>query len=155
MPIPDFVVELRKLVGRRELWLPGITAVVRREDRVLLVRRADNGEWAPVTGILDPGEEAARGAVREVREETGVLARVDRLASTSVMRDVVHANGDRAAYLDLCFACTWLSGDAVVGDDESVAVDWFRPDSLPAMKPELRDRIEAALADEVAARFRA
>ncbi len=153
MPIPDHVRELRRLVGQRELWMPGVTAVVRRGPDVLMVRRADNGEWTPVTGILDPGEEAAAGAAREVLEETCVVAHVDRLASTSVMRDVVHANGDRAAYLDLCFACTWVSGEAAVGDDESSDVRWFPRDALPPMTDHLRARVDAALSDEVAARF--
>ena len=153
MPIPDFIAELRRHVGRAELWLPGVTAVVRRGEDVLLVRRADNGEWAPVTGILEPGEEAATGAVREVLEETCVVARVDRLASTSVMRGVIHANGDRASYLDLCFACTWESGEAAVGDDESSEVAWFPGDALPEMRAALRQRIFDALADEPTARF--
>ena len=153
VPIPDFVTELRALVGHRELWMPGVTAVVRRGEEVLLVRRSDNGEWAPVTGIVDPGEEPAACAAREVREETRVVVRVDRLASTSVMRDVVHANGDRAAYLDQCFACTWLSGEAHVADDESHEVGWFHPDALPSMRAELRARIDAALSGEQAARF--
>ncbi len=153
MPIPDFVVELRKRVGPAELWMPGVTAVIRRVDELLLVRRSDNGEWAPVTGIVDPGEEPAACAVREASEETGVEIRVDRLVSTSVMRDVVHENGDRAAYLDLAFACTWLSGEARPCDDECTEVGWFRPDRLPPMKQILRDRIDAALSDEVAARF--
>ena len=78
MPIPEFVVEMRRLVGKREMWLPAVTAVVRRGEpggeEILLVRRADNGAWTPVTGILDPREEAAIGAVREVLEETGVGA---------------------------------------------------------------------------------
>ena len=153
MPIPDFVVELRRLVGHAELWMPAVTAVVRRGDEVLLVRRADTGEWAPVTGIVDPGEEAAAATAREVLEETGVRVRVDRLASTSVVRDVVHDNGDRAAYLDQCFACTWVSGEAYVGDDESSEVRWWPRDGLPPMKQELRERIDAAFADEQAARF--
>lgn len=153
MPIPDFVAELRKKVGQAELWMPGVTAVIRRDDELLLVRRSDNGEWAPVTGIVDPGEEPAACAVREAREEAGVEIRADRLASTSVMRGVVHANGDRASYLDLTFACTWLAGEAVPSDDECTEVGWFRPDRLPALRPALRDRIDAALSDEMAARF--
>ncbi len=157
MPIPDYVVEMRRLVGRRELWMPGVTAVVRRRDRdgeeVLMVRRADTGEWTPVTGILDPGEDAAVGAAREVLEETCVVARVDRLASTSVVRDVVYENGDRAAYLDLCFSCSYVSGEAAVGDDESSDVAWFPRQALPDMSDHLRARVDAALADEVAARF--
>ncbi len=153
MPIPDFVVELRRHIGQAELWMPGVTAVVRRGEELLLVRRSDNGEWAPVTGIVDPGEEPAVCAAREVLEETGVVVRVDRLASTSVMRDVVHTNGDRAAYLDLCFACSWLSGEARIGDDESVEVRWWSLDDLPPMKEMLRARIDAAVSDEQAARF--
>lgn len=91
--------------------------------------------------------------MREALEEAGVEIQVDRLASTSVMKDVVHANGDRAAYLDLTFACTWLSGEARPCDDECTEVRWFRPSHFPPMKQALRSRIDAALSDEVAARF--
>jgi 8-oxo-dGTP pyrophosphatase MutT (NUDIX family) len=153
MPVPDFVLDLRRHVGRGHLWLPGITAVVRRGDEVLLVLRSDNGEWAPIGGIVEPREEPAACAAREVREETGVEVSVDRLASTSVMRDVRHASGDLASYLDLTFACTWLAGSARVADDESTDVAWFRADALPPMRAILRERIDAALSDEAAARF--
>jgi len=153
MPIPEFVVEIRKMIGHHEMWLPGVTAVVLRDDEVLLVRRADNGQWAPVTGIPDPGEEPAVAAAREALEETGVVVRVDRLASTSVFGGVVHANGDRASYLDLTFACTWLSGEARVGDDESVDVRWFALDALPDLSVPMRQRIDDALSGEQAARF--
>jgi 8-oxo-dGTP pyrophosphatase MutT (NUDIX family) len=153
VPIPDFVVALRERVGTAPLWLSGVTAVVRRGDEVLLVRRSDTGEWAPVTGIIDPDEEPAVCARREAEEETGVVVRVDRLASTGVLPHVVHANGDRASYLDLTFACTWLSGEAHVADDESVDVRWWPADALPPMAPHLRARVEAGLADEERARF--
>ena len=154
MPIPEFVAELRSLVGRHPLWLSGVTAVVRREDDLLLVRRADNGQWSPVTGILDPGEEPGVCAGREAREETGVEIRVDRLASVDSATRVTYPNGDRAGYLDLTFACTWVSGQAHIADDESVDVRWWPCDALPAMTPEVEARIEAALSGEVAARFR-
>ena len=153
MPIPDFVVELRGLVGDTELWMPGITAVVRRGDEILLVQRADNHAWTPVTGILDPGEEPAVGAVREVLEETGVVARVDRLALVSTTPQIVYENGDRARYLDHAFACTYVSGEAHVGDDESVDVRWCRVEDLPPMSDRVRARIDAALSGEERARF--
>jgi 8-oxo-dGTP pyrophosphatase MutT (NUDIX family) len=121
---------------------------------VLLTRRVDNGEWAPVTGILDPGEEPAPGAAREALEETGVEVSVDRLASVSASPQVVHGNGDVGVYLDLTFACTWLSGEAHVADDENVDVRWWPVDDLPPMSDWLRERIEDVLAGETAARFR-
>ena len=39
MPIPEFIVEIRQLIGQHEMWLPGVTAVVTRGDEILLVRR--------------------------------------------------------------------------------------------------------------------
>lgn len=152
-PIPDFVVELRELVGTHPLWLPAVTAVVRRGDEVLLVRRADNGAWTPVTGILDPGEEPAVAAAREALEETGVVISVDRLVSTAATPEVVHVNGDRATYLDLTFACTWLSGEAHVADDESTEVRWWPRDGLPPMSQEMHRRLDDVFADQREARF--
>ena len=152
LPIPDFVVELRRHVGQAELWMSGVTAVVRRGDDVLLVRRADNGEWAPVTGIVDPGEEPAACAAREVLWETSVrgAGRPARIDLGDARRGPI---GDRAAYLDQCFACTWVSGEARVGDDESTEVRWWPGAALPPMKATRRDRAEAALSEEQAARF--
>src|SRR4028119_1772630 len=69
--------------------MPGVTAVVHRDREVLLVRRADDGEWAPVTGIVDPGEEPAACGAREVLEETGILApaaRPARASGTGIVR---------------------------------------------------------------------
>lgn len=153
MPIPDFIVSLRRQVGQAQLWLPGVTAVVRRSEEILLVRRADNGEWTPVTGIVDPGEQPAVAARREVLEETGVVADVERLAWVNAGPPVVHVNGDRARYLDHCFSCRYVAGEAHVADDESRDVAWFPVDALPPMRPIFRERILCALADDSRTRF--
>lgn len=153
MPIPPFVVELRKLVGTAQLWLPAVTAVVRRDDELLLTRRVDNGQWAPVTGIVDPGEEPGVAARREALEEAGVEISVGRLASVGVSPQITHANGDLGVYLDLTFACTWLSGEARVADDENTDVRWWPIEALPDMAAFLVERIEAVVADELETRF--
>ncbi|WP_322919810.1 DUF429 domain-containing protein [Nocardioides renjunii] len=152
-PVPDFVLAIREKIGHDPLWLPGVTAVVRRGDELLLVKRSDNGAWGPVTGIPDPGEEPAVAAAREAMEEAGVTIRVDRLASTAVHGEILHVNGDRATYLDLTFACTWLDGEAHVADDESTDVRWWPIGSLPPMPEVMLARIGAALSGEREARF--
>jgi 8-oxo-dGTP pyrophosphatase MutT (NUDIX family) len=154
VPTPDYVLALREKIGHDLLWMPGVTAVIRRDDHLLLVQRRDDLAWTPVTGIVDPGEEPAVTAAREAMEEAGVEVRVDRLVATGATEEMTYPNGDRAIYLDLTFACTWLSGEAYVADDESVDVRWWPIDRLPPMPPEMPERIEAALSDEVAARFR-
>lgn len=150
MSVPDFVLELRRHVGTAPLWLAGATAVIRDPHgaRVLLVRRADNGWWTPVTGIVDPGEHPAEAAVREAREEADVRIRVDRVASIGVSRMVTYANGDRAQYLDHTFACTYLDGDPHPADGENTDVRWFAINDLPEMRPHMLARLEAGLADE-------
>lgn len=153
MPVPDFVLALRRHVGHAPLWLPGVTAVVLRGDEVLLCRRADNGEWTPVTGIVEPGEQPAAAVVREVREETEVVAVAERLAWVHAEPELVHSNGDRALYLDHTFRCGYVSGVARVGDDESSEVAWFGLDALPPMREKFRARIACAVDDTSAARF--
>lgn len=153
-PIPDFVVELRRMVGTHRLWLPAVTAAVVHEGQVLLTKRRDNGRWAPVTGIVDPGEEPAVAARREALEECGVDIRVDRLAAVSVSPEVTHTNGDLGIYLDLTFACAWLGGEAHVADDENTEVAWWPVSAMPPMGEEMVARLDAALSGETAARFR-
>ena len=150
MPTPDFVLALRSLVGNELLWMPGVSAVVVHEDgRLLLGRRADNGLWAVVSGILEPGEQPALAAVREVLEETGILAVVEGLAAVASDPDTVrYENGDRAQYLDLTFLCRAVGGgDPWVADDESTAVGWFEAAALPEpLSRSSRTRIAHALA---------
>ncbi len=161
MPIPPFVVELREKIGHAPLWLPGSSAIVlRRMDapnasidgaapealEVLLVLRSDNGNWAPITGIVDPGEHPAEAARREAMEEAQVEIKVERLTLLSVTEQVTHVNGDQAQYLDLTFRCRWLSGEGAVGDDESTRVEWYPVTDLPPMREDLAYRIRSAVA---------
>ena len=147
MPIPDFIVELRRKIGTDLLWLPGVTAVVFDErQRVLLTYRADDPRWHLVSGILEPGEQPVHGVVREVREETGVEAEVQRMSSCWAGDPlVIPSNGDRCQFLDLSFRCRWLSGVPRPADDENTDVRWFALDELPPLKDTVLRRIEHAL----------
>ncbi len=131
MAIPDFILALRHKIGTDPLWLSGVTAVVCREDQVLLVRRADTGVWTPVTGIIDPGEQPADAAVREVHEETDVEAVPERLVMVHVTEPVVYANGDQARYLDLVFRMRWARGTPHPADGENSDARWFGVDGCP------------------------
>jgi 8-oxo-dGTP pyrophosphatase MutT (NUDIX family) len=148
MPIPEFIVELRRHVGHAQLWLPGITAVVIRDEQVLLIKRSDNHAWTPVTGIVEPGENPADCAVREVLEESGIYAVARRLAWVHVTRPVVHLNGDHAQYLDHVFRMDWVSGEPFPADDESLEAGWFDLAKTPDVSDDMRRRIEHANNDK-------
>ncbi|WP_127499944.1 NUDIX hydrolase [Actinoplanes solisilvae] len=146
MPIPEFVVALRKKVGHDPLPLPGVIAVVLDDrNRVLLVRRSDTDEWALTTGCLEPGEQPADGARREVREETGVEVTVERLLAVEALDLDVAPNGDQIYWLCVGLLCRYAGGAARVNDDESVDVRWFEAADVPALPPHQARCLEQAL----------
>lgn len=147
MPTPDFILTLRAAIGNELLWMPGVSAVVYREDgAVLLGQRADNRLWAVIAGIPEPGEEPIPAIEREILEEAGVVAKVRALSSVRCTPPLTYPNGDRTQYLNLNFVAAYVSGEACVADDESLAVGWFSPDDLPEpLADSTRQRLDDAL----------
>jgi len=154
VPTPDYIATIRRVYGQGRLLLPGVSAVVLRDDlepgkvHLLLTRRSDTGRWSLPAGIVEPFEQPAAAMLRELLEETQITAKVERLALLSTDPDVVYPNGDRCQFVAMCFRCRYLSGEAQVGDEESTEVAWFPLDDLP---DELTDiqmrRIGCALED--------
>lgn len=155
--IPEFVAQLRSKVGHDQLFLPGVTCVVVKPvpegapassfPEVLLVKRSDNGNWTPVTGIAEPGEDPHVSAEREVLEETGVEARVVSILGAGRVGPVTYDNGDVTEYVDITFRLEICGNDVPrVGDDESTQVGWFSIMNLPEMKPRFRLHIGDAVA---------
>ncbi|KUJ68135.1 NUDIX hydrolase [Streptomyces albus subsp. albus] len=145
MATPDFIRALRADIGNRLLPLPGVSAIVLDDDgRVLLGRRADNGRWSIIGGIPEPGEQPAAAVVREVYEETAVHCVPERVLLVQALEPVVYPNGDICQFMDVCFLCRAVGGQARVNDDESLDVGWFEVDALPDMEDFAIDRIKQA-----------
>jgi len=159
VPTPPYVLELRRSYGQGPLLLPGVCAVVVREDlepggsHLLLTRRSDTGRWALPAGIVEPGEQPAGTIERELVEETCVVARAERLAWVVAEDEITYPNGDRCRFITSVFRCRYLSGTAAVGDEESTEVGWFAVDALPELDAVQQARIAAALSDEERCRF--
>ncbi|SER59487.1 ADP-ribose pyrophosphatase YjhB, NUDIX family [Propionibacterium cyclohexanicum] len=155
MTTPEFIVNLRRRIGHEPLWLLGCSTVVLREThtgpQVLLGRRADNGNWTTIDGIVEPLEPPEKAAARECLEETGLRVRIDRLVMVGVTGPIRYPNGDVCSFVDHVFRAHCAPGstdEAGTGDGENSAVGWFEPTALPeAITPVSRRRIETALAD--------
>ncbi|MEV6396790.1 NUDIX domain-containing protein [Streptomyces sp. NPDC051907] len=149
MATPDFIREIRATAGNQLLLLPGVSAVVFDDQgRVLLGKRADNGRWSLIGGICDPGEQPATTAVREVYEETAVRCVAERVVLVQAMRKpITYPNGDQCQYMDICFRCRAVGGEARVNDDESLEVGWFPLDALPELKESAVFRIKQAMTE--------
>lgn len=149
MSTPAFIRDLRRDIGAKLLFLPGVTAVVLDGDgRVLLGRRSDTGRWALIAGIPEPGEQPAETAVREVFEETAVHCVAERVLLVQTLDPIRYPNGDRCQFLDITLLCRAVGGEARVNDLESLEVGWFPQVALPQLDEGARTRIALAAAEE-------
>src|ERR1700745_1916039 len=108
--------------GRRypERPIVGVLAVVLRGERTLVVRRSNPpmpGRWGFPGGVLELGETVAQGAMRELLEETGVIAEA---AGPLTVIDTIDRDEEgrvRYHYTLVAVIGRWHSGDGVPGDD--------------------------------------
>jgi 8-oxo-dGTP diphosphatase len=109
----------------------GVGVIVKKGDRVLLIRRLGahgQGTWSTPGGHLEYGESPEACATRETKEETGVdIANVCALGYTN---DVFEGSGRH--YITLWMAGEHRSGEATVAAPyEASEVGWYAWDALP------------------------
>jgi len=112
--------------------VPAVIAVVIREGRALLVRRAnppDAGLWGFPGGKIEFGETVPDAAIRELREETGITGEAQGVITTL---DILVPSEDgslRQHYILIAVRCRWISGNPVAGDD-ALEARWFPIEDL-------------------------
>ena len=77
-----------------------------------------------------------------------------RLLSVEVVGPVTYENGDQTTYLDVAFACEWLSGDPFPADGENTQTMFVPGDQIPQMNDRFTRTIARAFSGEQAADFR-
>ncbi|MCK0198902.1 NUDIX hydrolase [Ancylobacter sp. 6x-1] len=127
-----------------------VLAVVIREGKILLVRRAnppDQGLWGYPGGRVEPGEALLDAALRELEEETGLSAGDPQLLT--VLDFIEHdAEGQLAwHYAMVTVLCRWRAGEAVAADD-ALEARWFDLDAVATLDASASARVAeiAALA---------
>jgi 8-oxo-dGTP diphosphatase len=101
-----------------------VLAVVLRRDgpdpRALIVQRAQQpnaGRWGFPGGVLELGETVGEGAMRELLEETGIVATP---AGVLNAHDAVSRDDEGRVqfhYVLIAVRGVWQSGDGIAGDD--------------------------------------
>jgi 8-oxo-dGTP diphosphatase len=119
-----------------ELPLVGVGAIIIEDSRVLLVKRAHpplEAQWSIPGGVLEVGELVREAAVREAREETGLIVEPADLLGVyeRILRDVEERVQYHYVLID--FLCRRLGGELQAADD-AAEVRWFIREELPALK---------------------
>ncbi|MBB3140877.1 NUDIX hydrolase [Halomonas organivorans] len=95
-------------------------AVLIRDGRILLVRRAnppDAGLWGFPGGKIERGESIEQAAMRELHEETGIVASAHRTFNAIDAFDVGDDGRLRHHFVLIAVLCTWRAGEPAAGDD--------------------------------------
>lgn len=106
-----------------------VGAVVYNEHReILLIQRADSGVWLYPTGWADVGYSTSEIAVKEVREETGIICEPERLIG---LLDGMRLGFTRVPLHSVVFLCRATGGTLEPHPLEARDVGWFSEDNLP------------------------
>lgn len=112
--------------------IAGVMAIVRKHGQFLLVRRSkapDAGRWSFPAGKIERGETLGEAALRELSEETGIVARFGKVL-TAVDAIEYDAGGDlRFHFVIVAARCDWQAGDPQPGDD-ALEARWFTPEQI-------------------------
>ncbi len=112
--------------------LIGVGSIIIEDDRVLLVKRAHppiQGQWSIPGGVLEVGEMIRDAAIREAREETGLIVEPGELLGVfdRILRDPQHRVQYHYVLID--FLCRKIGGELLAASDASEA-SWFTRDDL-------------------------
>ncbi|HET6924901.1 MAG TPA: NUDIX domain-containing protein [Candidatus Saccharimonadales bacterium] len=126
--------------------VPAAYVIMRRGKEVLLIRRAYtgyfDGYYSFPSGHIDGGESAKTAAIREAKEEVGVVIKPEDLRFVHVMHRIAE-EGDHER-VDFAFETTeWQGEPTNVEPDKCDDVQWFPLDALPdTIVPLAREMLE-------------
>lgn len=115
--------------------LVGVGAIIIEADRVVLVKRAHppiQGQWSIPGGVLEVGELVREAAIREAREETGLVVEPGKLLG--VYDRILRNDQQRVQYhyVLVDFLCRRVGGELHAASDAE-QVCWFRQEDLTAL----------------------
>lgn len=117
--------------------------VTNAQDEILLLRRANtgyrDGYYDMPAGHLEAGETLRQAMVRELEEETGLVAQEEDMHFLELLHRI---SGDRV-YLDVFFELkTWQGEPAIMEPEKCDDLGWFPSDKLPNIVPHQRQVIQ-------------
>ena len=110
--------------------LPFCLVYLKNHDEVLLIKKAEGrsheGQWIGLGGKIEPGEDPVSSAIREFKEESGLVLANPMLRGTFIWIDEVKAG--------IIHIITGTEYTGRLVESEEGALRWHRIAALPALK---------------------
>ena len=126
----DYIKTIRKNLGNQKIILNTAGGIIVKNNKILLQRRSDNGEWGLIGGLLELDETYLEAALREVKEETKLVVEPKYFLGIFHNHNMVWSNGDQAHVIGAYYVFEIISGEPRI-DDESLELRFFAKEELP------------------------
>jgi 8-oxo-dGTP diphosphatase len=123
-----------------------VAVYARQGERVLVIEHRRLKTWLPIGGELEAGETPLEAAVRELREETGLIARFPKLvgALDGVPEGLIgyeeHQAGSKGLHMNFVFVASVTPEAIVMPNDEFSAFRWVNRAELEILESPLNVR---------------
>lgn len=108
-----------------------VRGVVMDGDRMLFVRERSDGNWSLPGGWADPCHSARQNVEKEIREESGLEVKAEKLLAILDRSGHAHPPYPFHVYKHF-FLCSILGGE-LSASDETSAADFFEEDHVPEL----------------------
>lgn len=141
----DYILQLRQYIGHRPILMIGAAVLVLdQQDRLLMMKRSDNGCWGLPGGATEPGEVVEEAARRETLEETNL--EIGKMSLFGVFSGpelyYKYPNGDEAYNVSIIYLSRDWRGEVRL-NNEHTEWRWFASNEIPDdVSPPIRPVIE-------------
>ena len=131
--VSNYIMDLRKIVGHRPLLQCAGSVIIENEKgEILLGKRTDNHLWGYAGGSVELEETVEECAMRELREETGLIADEMEffMVNSGPEAHYIYPNGDEVFNVEIIYLSRRYHGELRPQEEEIEELRFFSPEEL-------------------------
>jgi 8-oxo-dGTP pyrophosphatase MutT (NUDIX family) len=123
----NYIKNIREKIGHKPIIMSGVGLIICKDNKVLLQKRADDGNWGIHGGGMELGETYLEALNRELKEEMNITPIDPKLYGIFSGKKMHHIYPNE----DEVFCCEEYEGSINFNDHEVIECKWFDIQHLP------------------------